>query len=157
MTPTTNLGLPIYGANDVPKWDDTNQSFQTLDDKFTNYSGTTSAQLANAMNTIGDNNLHHYRLKYRRSYNEQGDLENCYRFMDLAIQKADDSNASMFEEFCFYPSLGEGKLISNSTFTIGGLNIPAGNIIDVTYDLNHARVYSQSVSTIVEWELFRIS
>ena len=33
MTTTTNLGLPIYGASDVPKWDDTNTPFQTLDNK----------------------------------------------------------------------------------------------------------------------------
>ena len=32
MTPTTNLGLPIYGSNDVPQWTDTNTPFQTLDD-----------------------------------------------------------------------------------------------------------------------------
>lgn len=31
MTQTTNLGLPIYGANDVPKWDDTNLAFEGLD------------------------------------------------------------------------------------------------------------------------------
>ena len=29
---TTNLGLPIYGNNDVPDWRDTNTPFQTLDD-----------------------------------------------------------------------------------------------------------------------------
>lgn len=28
---TTNLGLPIYGNNDVPSWSDTNTPFQTLD------------------------------------------------------------------------------------------------------------------------------
>lgn len=33
MTPTTNLGLPIYGANDVPRWDDTNAGFQKLEEK----------------------------------------------------------------------------------------------------------------------------
>ncbi len=31
MSTTTNLGLPIYGANDVPKWDDTNIAFEKLD------------------------------------------------------------------------------------------------------------------------------
>lgn len=31
MTTTTNLGLPMYGANDVPKWNDTNVAFEKLD------------------------------------------------------------------------------------------------------------------------------
>ena len=43
MTPTTNLGLPIYGSNDVPKWDDTNQPFNALD---------TQAVLKNKSNTL---------------------------------------------------------------------------------------------------------
>lgn len=28
---TTNYGLPIYGANDIPKWDDTNTPFGNID------------------------------------------------------------------------------------------------------------------------------
>lgn len=31
MTETTNLGLPIYGANDVPLWTNTNDGFVALD------------------------------------------------------------------------------------------------------------------------------
>lgn len=33
MTTTTNFGLPIYGNSDKPKWTDTNEAFQNLDNK----------------------------------------------------------------------------------------------------------------------------
>lgn len=56
MTETTNLGLPIYGANDVPLWTNTNDGFEALD-SLVNSCADVELDWAHPLHTFTDNNL----------------------------------------------------------------------------------------------------
>lgn len=56
MTETTNLGLPIYGANDVPDWMNTNDGFEALD-SLVNSCANVELDWSNPLHNFTDGNL----------------------------------------------------------------------------------------------------
>ena len=147
MSTTPNLGLPIYGANDTPKWDDTNTPFQTLDDyvaltnkantftqsqaiegvrlqsKSTNIDTTTPPSSA----TWGDSGFSLFDKNGNRTFFIQP-LQNTDGTVDLRIQHDDTSNPN-------------GKIILNGLSVSGYTNVQlVGNFATGHATMQHTGV-----------------
>ena len=135
---TTNLGLPIYGNNDVPDWKDTNTPFQTLDDIIGQGGGGSGSQVqldfANPLHTFSSGNT---------SWTA---TEDCW----LAGTIQNDSSPSYItiDSTQVYKCAWSGNIHSEHPLPI--TRVSKGSVVECSVVMPHLRAYR---GTIVSGEV----
>lgn len=146
MTETTNLGLPIYGDNDVPDWMNTNDGFEALD-SLVNSCADVQLDFAHPLHKFTTGNLTYTTTKECYLYGSINASQNTYTTLSIdgnVFASVTGSQSNYYEQGF---EIGPIRLNSGTVVTLSAqgwnpnLYILEGTIVSGnTYVFNEAQV-----------------
>jgi hypothetical protein len=143
---TSNLGLPIYSANDKAQWDDTNAPFQNLDNKVVlkDISNTLAERLI--LNKGENLNCENFDITNPPSINTWGDSsiritdKNTNRLWFISPYYKTDGSVDLYINHD-QTNNANGKVIINSLPIAGYTNVQSyGNFASGQYTMQHTGI-----------------